>query len=295
VVTGSSGFIGSQLVRALLLRHERVVIVVRAGTKSSEFPKGDVIVIPDPGDAAELGQSLSAHGATQVIHLATHFLARHTAQDIAPLIESNISFGTRLVEAATAAGVSRFVTASSSWQHLRGERYAPVSLYAATKQAFEDILRYYSDNAGMSVRILTLFDSYGPGDTRRKLLPLLLRALGTGEQVALSSGRQFIDLLHVDDVVAAFLHAVSDDCPDGTFTVSSGQIVRVYQLVQLLGDLAGRSLNVVLGAVPDRPNEMVEPWEIGLTLPGWAPRISLREGLSLLISPQEDCSTMEKS
>ena len=77
-----------------------------------------------------------------------------------------------------------------------------MSLYAATKQAFTDLLVFYAEVEGLAVHTLELMDTYGPGDPRAKLIPFLLRAGAEGTTVEMTDGTQLIDLVHVDDAVA---------------------------------------------------------------------------------------------
>jgi nucleoside-diphosphate-sugar epimerase len=68
-------------------------------------------------------------------------------------------------------------------------------------------MAYYADAAGIRAVTLSLFDSYGPGDTRKKFLRLLLDCLETNGELQMSPGDQVLDLAHVDDICEAFLHA----------------------------------------------------------------------------------------
>ncbi len=182
-----------------------------------------------------------------------------------------------------------FVNAGTAWQHVEGEPYRPKNLYAATKQAFEDVLRHYTERGQLRAVTLNLYDTYGPRDHRGKLLSALVGALRSGEQLAMGSGEQLVDFVHVDDVAAAFLHAAdvardSDGGTVSTFAISSGGPCRVRDVVELLGEVAGRPVPVRWGARPDRPGDMVTPWYAGVPLPGWRPTVGLREGLAALVA-----------
>ncbi len=107
------------------------------------------------------------------------------------MIEGNILFGTLLLEAMVATGVSRLVNTGTAWQHFEDvETYRPVCLHAATKQAFEDILAYYVDARGLEATSLMLYDTYGPGDPRPKLISLLKKQLHADAALNMSSGEQ---------------------------------------------------------------------------------------------------------
>jgi nucleoside-diphosphate-sugar epimerase len=209
-------------------------------------------------------------------------------------VQSNILFGTQLLEAMTVAGVSTIVNTSTTWQHYEGREYSPVSLYAATKQAFEDILQFYCEARGLRALTLELPDTYGPGDKRLKLFSLLERAARSGETLQMSPGEQLLDLLHVDDVVHGYELAA-----DGLLTghlpslswyrLSSGSPVRLKDVVEVYRQATGRIVNVAWGGRPYRMREVLEPASPVPLLPEWQPCISLKDGLAALnAGSQED-------
>ncbi len=105
----------------------------------------------------------------------------------------------------------------------------------------------------------------------------------------MSSGTQLIDLVHVDDVVAA-LRLAGDGAsartlPPGAVYAASGGVRRsVRDLVDVLGRVAGAPVPVEWGARPDRDDEMVEHWDAGPPVPGWQPRVTLDQGLAALLA-----------
>jgi nucleoside-diphosphate-sugar epimerase len=276
LVTGATGFVGGHLARRLVADGERVVALVR-DPSSPRLPAG-VEALPIPADTAAFVAAVRQAHPDICIHLATHFVAQHTMDDIGPLVDANLGFGTRLAEALVALGSPPLIDAGTVWQHLGGERFRPANLYAATKQAFADILTAYP----LPVGRLTLTDTYGPDDPRPKLVPALVHAARTGEPLAMGSGQQLVDLVHVDDVVDAFLQLAADFRPE-TFVVTSGQPVTVRELVGFAEKAAGRPLPVQWGARPERSVDAVAPRSPDPTLPGWRPRVDLVTGLRPLL------------
>lgn len=109
-----------------------------------------------------------------VIHIASLTSVTHDYSTIENLLRSNIEFPTKLLEAMEVAGVKKFINTGTTWQNYNSADYEPVNLYAATKQAFEDILKYYIFAKGFSSITLRLFDTYGPNDTRKNLYHYLI-------------------------------------------------------------------------------------------------------------------------
>jgi nucleoside-diphosphate-sugar epimerase len=284
VVTGATGFLGGALAAHLAAAGHEVACVVRPGSDRAALPAG-VAVAEHDGTAAGMRAIVAGARPETVFHLASLFLAEHRPDDVDALVTSNVAFGTQLAEACAQHGVGRLVNAGTSWQSFEGPGYRPVNLYAATKQAFEDVLAYYADATPLRAITLRLFDTYGPSDPRRKLLRILRDAVRTGEPLAMSPGEQLLDLVHVDDVVAAFA-AAADRLAAGAvaghevYGVSSGERLTLRELVALVGEVAGRPLEVEFGGRPYRAREVMRPWEPGAALPGWAPRVGLREGLA---------------
>jgi nucleoside-diphosphate-sugar epimerase len=201
------------------------------------------------------------------------------------LVHDNIAFPTRLIEALVqASSPMPFVNVGTAWQHVDGQRYRPKNLYAATKQAFEDVLTHYVVSSGIPTVTVNLFDTYGPGDHRGKLVQALIAAARSSEPLPMSSGTQLIDLVEVTDVVRALrLAAAQAGEPMPVFAASSGSPLRLRDLVAVLDEVLPAPVPVLWGARPDRDGEMLEPWDAGPPVPGWVPQLSLREGFRRLL------------
>ena len=283
LVSGASGFVGQHLAKRLVSEGWTVTALVRAGgsTRFEDRTVAGVDTLEDPGTTGGLCAITSSRQFTHCFHLATHFVAHHRPEDVDALIEANLAFATRFVEAAVSTGCANILNVSTAWQHYEGARYSPVSLYAATKQAFEDILAYYATVT--RVTTLTIPDTYGPQDDRRKLLGLLIGALRNGTRLEMSSVHQLVDLLYVDDVVDALLAAAHSESPPGVWAATSGAPISVRQLVEALRETAGREVPVEFGVRPERAREMRAPWNLGEVLPGWEPKTSLSDGLLMTL------------
>lgn len=289
LVTGGTGFVGANLVRRLVRDGWETHVIVRPGS-SLDMLSGvgqTIRVHVHDGSTEGLIEIIKLASPQVVFHLASLFLAQHTSQDIAPLIHSNLLFSTQLVEAMSVNGVRHLVNTGTSWQYFENKEYSPVCLYAATKQAFEAVLSYYVEVSALSAVSLQLFDTYGPNDPRAKLFTLLRKTARTGEALLMSPGEQWMDLVYIDDVLDAYLLAAERLLQDKVnrheiYAVTSGQPVKLRDLVETYARITGQPLAVEWGARPYRPREVMVPWNKGEVVPGWQPQIELAAGIALM-------------
>lgn len=290
LVTGATGFIGSHLTRRLVMEGWRVHIFVRPRSNLHLLNnlQGKITLHVLNGYTEQICNIMTTVKPDAVFHLASLFLVQHEIKDVEQLIQSNLCFPTQLLEAMANNGVDRLINTGTSWQHFENRHYSPVNLYAATKQALEAIIQYYVETAGLKVITLKLFDTYGPNDPRLKLVNLLLNTARTEQPLLMSSGEQFIDLVHVDDVISAYITAMEllyDQKFTGhkTFSVKTGQFIKIKDFVELFEKIICKKLDIRWGEKPYRPREVMKPWKEGDLLPGWEPRISLERGISDLL------------
>ena len=295
LITGVTGFIGSRLARRLVQEGNEVHALVRDTSQLQLIediaPRLNLHRLD--GTTEGMARLLAQLRPAVVFHLASLFLAKHRLADVAALVESNVLFGSQLAEVVTGGdegttdAMPGFVNVGTAWQHYDSADYSPVALYAATKQAFQDVLRYYHEARGLSVVNLKFFDTYGPGDPRRKVLAVL-RGASSESILGMTGGDQFIDLVHVDDVIEALLTAAARvrerPARFESFAVSSRQPLTIRQLAAAVEQALGRSIPIEWGAMPYREREMMTPWSAGPVLPNWAPRIALAEGLKRMES-----------
>jgi nucleoside-diphosphate-sugar epimerase len=291
LITGATGFIGNHVTRRLVAQHE-VGALVREGYRKERLDG----IAPAPqhlvwnGTSAGMTALLADFKPACVLHLATRFVGSvHKPADLDMMIESNIRFPSQLLDAMVAAGCRDFISTGSIAQHCNNAAYAPLNFFAASKQAFADILTYYVQVGGLRRALtLELSDTYGPNDPRSKLIHLLNRTAASGEALGMSPGGQHVDFVHVDDIVKAYEHGLTllPQIPEGEqriYAVRSDKAITVKDFVALYNSLNAKQAKVNWGARDYHGPEFLTPWQQGEILPGWKPAIELRQGLKALL------------
>ena len=288
LVTGGTGFVGSHLIHRLVRNGCEVHIIKRFSDEITliEDIIDELYVHNYDEKYSSLNEIFSNHNIELVFHLASFFVSEHKAEDIDVLIKSNILLGTQLIEAMLRNNVRKIINTGTSWQHYHNENYNPVNLYSATKQAFENILKYYYEAENFSVINLKLFDTYGPNDNRPKLFNALKNAKMDNLTLDMSKGEQLIDLVFIDDVIDAYI-LVADEVLNNkifkSYSLSSNEPISLKELVLLYQKIADTKLNINWGGKHYRKREVMIPWENGVIPEGWHPKINLINGLAKIV------------
>ncbi|MEO9482445.1 MAG: NAD(P)-dependent oxidoreductase [Ekhidna sp.] len=288
LMTGATGFIGSNLLKAWSSTHEIGILVRPNSQITEEMASHAAEQFIYDGSFESVNKAFDSFNPEIVIHLASYYVYEHKPEELDTLVESNIKVGAYLLEAMKLHEVKYLINTGTSFEHFGEQEEHAVNLYAATKQAFGDLCKYYCHAGHIRAVTLKLFDTYGDGDERKKLLNLLKSNISTKEELKLSPGEQIIDILHVSDLIAAY-QIVMDNISSYTdnyseFGLSGQQRCSLKELVALIERIAGESTNIQWGARPYRDREVMTPWENFEPLPGWQPKISLEEGVQRFLA-----------
>ena len=292
LLTGITGFIGRNLANELLNHGWEIHAIVREESNLSNLGnlKNNCSFHTHDGSIESMIGIHKKLKIDVVFHLASLYLANHKAEEVSELIRSNIQFSTQLLEGMLKGGSKKIINVGSYAQHDDSEEFNPFNLYGSTKEAFQNILYFYHLAHGLSCLTLKLSDTYGPGDTRGKLIKLITDSLLEGSDLELSPGDQLIDLSHVDDVVKHFLKAEEylsnlNEEPSWQVFFVSGERLTVKELVINLEKIVGRKFRGSFGKRLYRDREIMNPVLSSKELP-WEKKvhkISLKEGVSILM------------
>lgn len=266
LITGATGFVGRNLYADLKKSNELYVLTRESSDATELAPEHEYVF---NGDILHLENYMRSEKIDGIVHLATKYVAEHTSEQIKDLILSNVYLGTAVLEAASKAGVKWFLNVGTIWQNYNSpdysDKYNPVNLYAATKQAFMTIAKFYIETYGIRFATLKLCDTYGPNDSRKKIIDIFSKIAESGERLDMSPGEQLIDIVHVNTVVKELkklIHLLSDISKEynSEYVVTSGRLVSLQKLAEEYEKKHNVHLNIHWGGRPYRKREVMKPY-----------------------------------
>jgi len=300
-VTGGYGLLGSALVGALLDRGVEVTVLRRDATPRSALvleglePRVSV-VSGDVVDASLIERALGDYEVDSLFHLAAQTIVGAANRSPLSTWETNVRGTWTVLEACRRLEVPRVVVAASDKAYgFPGdlpyrEDFAlqPRFPYDVSKAAADLIARSYWHTYGLPVATTRCANLYGGGDTNRsRLIPEAVDAALAGRRpVIRSDGTPERDFLHVDDAVAAYVAIADALGGDGArgeaFNAGGGRPHAVREVVELVCRIAGTNVEPDIRG-SGTPHGEIDRQYVDTTklreLTGWAPRVSLEEGL----------------
>lgn len=288
IVTGATGYIGSHVVRHLRSKGWEVSIIAQPefGYDNIADILSGITVLEYDGQIESMIGFIKEQHADVVMHLAAAVITNPSPRQISTIINANIRFGTELLDAMKFSSTRMFISTGSYWQNYDGtENYNPVDLYAATKEAFEKIVKFYVEAYGFRHINLRLFDIYGEDDKRPKLWTLLRDIAGTCKLLDISAGEQLLDMVHVDDVARAYECAYEYllDNPavnNEVFGVCTGEMKPLKEIVVLYQKILDKKMQLNWGGRPYKSREVMVPYTGYNRLPNWKALVNLKMGLT---------------
>ncbi len=284
LITGITGYTGSNLARSLIGKYE-VFGLVREPVNMEYIHDiaQNLTLLSYDGTYGSMDSAFKGSRPELIYHLAAYYTGAHGAEETPKLVDANITLGAYLLEAMSAQGCPLLVFASSVMAHYQGEVYRPLNLYAATKQAFSDLLAYYTNAGLLRAVTLILSDTYGPGDHRPKVLNLIRKAVQSGEPIELSDGGQDYDAVYIDDVTDAFKLAgemlSSGSWKNERFQICAESPLTLREAVETFLEKNHLTLRAEWGRRPQAERGIRRAIRLYPTLPGWKARVSLADGL----------------
>lgn len=300
LVTGAAGFIGSHLVERLVREGFGVRAFVHYNSTNywahlEKLPR-DVLdhVEVIAGDLADgFMVDHAVEGCALVFHLGALIGIPYSYLAPTAYVATNITGTVNVLQACRRHGVRRLMHTSTSEVYGTAQ-YVPIderhplvgqSPYSASKIAADQLADSYWRSFRTPVVVVRPFNTYGPRQSARAVIPTIIAQALRGNDIKLGSTDTVRDLTYVEDTAAGFLAAARADAVDGeVINLGTGDAVTIADLVASVSKILGKPLRVVTDPARVRPaasevGRLISNNTKAQTLLGWTPRIGLDEGL----------------
>ena len=304
LITGAGGFIGSHLTEKLVELGIKVKAFVRYNSRNDWgllelLPKEKLdkieVIMGDLKDADAIGHA--AEGVDIIFHLGSLIAIPYSYLHPRETIETNVLGTLNVLTAAKENGVEKLVHTSTS-EVYGTARYVPIdenhplqgqSPYSASKIGADKIAESFYRSFELPVAIIRPFNTYGPRQSARAVIPTIITQALTKEKIFLGSLDPTRDYTYVKDVVEGFIKVAESPKSVGeVINIGSNFEISIGDLANKIISLAGKNAEIIIDPTRVRPqdSEVERLWcdnTKAKGLLGWEPKTSLDEGLKRTI------------
>lgn len=305
LITGAGGFIGSHVAEELVKSGAKVRAFIRYNSRNGRGNLEELnqqllaeveIAAGDLRDAEAIGQAVA--GCDLIFHLGALVGIPYSYKNPREVIETNILGTFNVLTAAREHEVSRVIHTSTS-EVYGSARYVPIdeahplqgqSPYSASKIGADKLAESFYAAFGLPVVTVRPFNSYGPRQSARAVIPAMITQALTGGEIRVGNTDALRDFTFVTDTVAAFLAAAEAQQVWGqVINVGSGSEISIGHLAAMIARIVNGSARIVLDQERLRPSRsevsrLLADNTLAQQLLNWQPKVSLEEGLKRTVA-----------
>lgn len=304
LVTGAGGFIGSHLIERLTNLGAKVKAFVRYNSRNDqglieilplEVKEKIEVVMGDLRDTEALREAIK--GIDIVFHLGALIAIPYSYIHPREVVETNIMGTLNILNAARDYEVEKIIHTSTSEVYGTAQ-YVPInerhplqgqSPYSASKIGADKIAESFYRAYDLPIAIIRPFNTYGPRQSARAVIPTIITQALTQDKVSLGSLHPTRDLTYVEDTIDGFIKiAESDNSIGEVINIGSGFEISVGDLAKKIISLIGKNVEIISVSERIRPlksevERLIADTKKARELLGWKPKVSLDEGLTRTI------------
>jgi nucleoside-diphosphate-sugar epimerase len=309
LLTGATGFVGANLLRALLKTEKDIHIFLRETSspwRIKEILPQITIHTVDLTDREAVQKQVSKIKPKKIFHLATYG-GYPDQEDFSKIALANFWGTANLLDACIKHDFEFFINTGSSSEYgikqvamSEDDVLVPASTYGVTKAAASLYCQSVAKKRGSKIFTLRLFSPYGYFEGSERLIPYVICHCLQNKQLELSNPGFVRDFVFIEDVVDAYIKVAlaSERLASGEiYNVGSGKQHTIKEVVDTIAALTGYCKPAGWGAKPARQADVAKMWEANITKiktqTSWQPQHSLREGLSKTINWFENNTNQE--
>ena len=241
LLTGSTGFIGSALVKNLS-QNNKIYVILRTKKKIKISNNINKIFFTN---YSELDKKIKKIKVDVIIHCATHYVKSHKINDLEKLSNSNILLGNILLDNLITMKVKKFINFTTVWENYDGKKNNFFNLYSAYKKAFSHLINYY-DGILKNVKFynLTISDTFGEQDKRKKIINILKINYKKNLITKIVSKNLFLNLLNVEDIINAVKIILNNKSKPGSYLLKNSKNYSISEIVNKINKDMSKKIKV---------------------------------------------------
>lgn len=284
ILTGGTGFLGSNLLHKLLANNYEVIVLKRSFSKLDRIHSvlGHHNLTLFDLDKGNVEDVFAGGVIDSIIHTATEY--GRLGSSIHLVLETNLVYPIKLIELGIKYGVKSFIN-TDSYFNKENFRYSHLLNYSLSKRSLVHWLKNLSEH--IHVANVVLEHLYGPGDDDAKFVGNMVQniAIKQVERIALTYGHQKRDFIYVDDATDAYLlllgHMMHSNARYSEFQLGTGQSIPVRTLAETIKFLSASQTILGFGDIEYRGDEIMDSKADNSALMelGWRPNVPLQDGV----------------
>ena len=288
MITGSTGYIGRNLVPKLLNTGHTILEVTIDPELSQVFYGNKTLKYVIDENQERLRNQIEKYDPEIVIHLASHLTSEDNYNSLLKLLNANVLFFCRILDALKNSNLQLFVNTVSFAEYGNGAGvFDPAYLYSSTKTASRSFLDYYSKVYNFKQVTIVPYTIYGGGYTQKKIIDILYDSIHSKIPLDLSPGEQILDFIYIEDVIDFYLKIVEKHphLPDRiNYQLGTGRGTNLRQLAMLIENETGYKTNINWGGKAYRKSDVMYAVAETSNIDFWKFKIDLEQGIALYLN-----------
>jgi nucleoside-diphosphate-sugar epimerase len=237
LITGSTGFVGSNIIKLLLKENVYIYDILRNKNKNKikikDLKRNKNYSPIFYKKFNELEQKLKKIKIDIVINCATYYTKKNDIKNIENLVKTNITFCSIILEILKNK-IKKFINFGSMMEYSQGNNFSPENFYAITKYSFQKIEEFYKLRHNIKFYDLKLYETYGDNDGRIKIIPTIIKNYSQNINTKIVSKNLKMNFVHIESLIQVIHMIIFTKIKEGEYCIKNNKFIKISQLINSL-------------------------------------------------------------
>jgi CDP-3, 6-dideoxy-D-glycero-L-glycero-4-hexulose-4-reductase len=248
LITGSTGFVGSNILNLLLKKNVYIYDVLRNKNKKNkkirDLKKNKNYSPIFYKKFSDLERELKKIKIDIVINCAAYYTGKNDIKNIENLVQTNIIFCSVILESLKNK-IKKFINFGSMMEYSYGNQFSPKNFYAITKYTFQKIEEFYKLNyKNIKFYDLKLYETYGDNDVRKKIIPTIIKSYSKNKSVKIVSKNLIMNFVHIESLVKVIYMIIFNKIKEGEYCLKNNKFIKIQKLINTLNKKLKKKIKV---------------------------------------------------